>query len=98
MALETTLPQSTSPIPPDLRALLKKKAGEEPSEVKPCLGCIQVANNQSENKQFKAACRAAGGLSKGQQRMFHLRVTGQGFTYPELVDIACEIKADYPNK
>lgn len=99
MALETAIPPSTAPATsPGLLDALKKKAGEEPKKVETCEGCQQVANNQAENKQFRAACQAAGGLSKGQQRLFHMEVTGMGYSYPQLVQIACDIKLNFPGK
>jgi hypothetical protein len=69
---------------------------------KPCVDCEKVAG-KSDIGQFNAACRAAGGLTPGQQRILHGMLSdykgANGLVpYPTLVDLACEVKAGYPNK
>jgi RHS repeat-associated protein len=53
---------------------------------------------ERENKQARSAANAAG-LNAAQKRLFHDEITGQGIDdYQELVNIAKDIKKNFPNK
>ena len=51
-------------------------------------------NNQAQNRQARAAVQRAG-LNKNQARILHDEITGQGFDYKEILEIAYEIKELY---
>lgn len=68
----------------------------------PCLDCQRVAV-KSDIRQFNDACRAAGGLSPGQQRILHgmlgdLKGPNGLVPYPVLVDAACDVRSQFPNR
>ena len=44
-------------------------------------------NNQKQNAQFNAVVRELG-LDKRQQRQLHEEITGRGFSFREIMDIA----------
>lgn len=98
MALDPHVPATTTPPPASggLFDALHDKAQGQPA-VQTCVGCQQVANNQSENKMFRAICKKLR-LSPTQAQMLHLEITGQGMSYSEVYDAACDIKLNYPNK
>ena len=49
-------------------------------------------NNQAQNKQARDAANAAGGLSQDQGEVFHEAISGKGYGWKDLVDIARQIK------
>ena len=49
-------------------------------------------NNQAQNKQARQAAAQAG-LNDSQQQAFHRAISGQGYGWQDLVDIARQIKA-----
>jgi hypothetical protein len=48
-------------------------------------------------KQIVDIVRRAG-LNKEQRRLLHDRISGQGYRYAEILEIAREIRRDYPKK
>lgn len=85
-----------------LSEILKQSEYFPDQPAKPCLDCQKVAV-KSDIGQFNAACRAAGGLTKGQQRILHgmlgdLKGPNGLVPYPVLVDAACDVKSSYPGK
>ena len=51
-------------------------------------------NNQAQNKQARDAARRAG-LDKYQREIFHREISGQGYTYQEMLEIAYEVRGLY---
>lgn len=49
-------------------------------------------NNQAQNKQAKDAAKAVGGLTQEQRQTLHDAISGQGYGWQDLVDIAQQIK------
>ena len=47
-------------------------------------------NNRAQNNQVKDICRKLG-LNKKQQRMLHDEITGQGYSYQEILEIAIDL-------
>ena len=48
-------------------------------------------NNQAQNRQAKNAAKEAG-LNKNQKRLLHNEITGRGYSYREILEMAYEIK------
>ena len=49
-------------------------------------------NNQAQNKQARDAANAAGGLDANQQRQLHDAISGQDYSYQEILNVAKDIK------
>lgn len=101
------LPQASALTPSALQdvrlqELLQKSQIFPDQPAKPCLDCQKVAV-KTDIRQFNDACRAAGGLTDGQRQILHgmlpdLKGPNGLVPFSDLVDAACDVKSQFPNK